>query len=54
MSKKELAYKMNMSPQSLIQRLRTGKFTKKELEAIAKAMNCEYVSYFKFSDGTQV
>lgn len=40
-----------MSTSSLIQRMKTGKFTKQELEIMAKAMGCEYVSYFHFPDG---
>ena len=40
-----------MSTSSLIQRMKTGKFTKAELEKMAAAMGCEYVSYFRFPDG---
>ncbi len=42
-----------MSPSSLIQRMKTGKFTKQELEKMAKAMGCDYISCFRFPDGRE-
>lgn len=45
---------MGMSQQSISNRLKTGKFTKEELEQMADALGCEYVSYFKFPDGTKI
>ena len=50
----ELAEKMGMSQQSMSNRLKTGKFKQEELEAMAKIMNCKYVSFFEFVDGTRV
>lgn len=53
MTKKELCSKLGMSTPSLIQRMKTGKFTKEELEKIASAMGCEYISCFRFPDGKE-
>lgn len=49
----EVAKKVGMSPQSFSNRMKTGKFTKKELNEIGKALGAEYISYFKFSDGSK-
>lgn len=43
-----------MSQQSMSNRLKTGKFKQEELEAMAKVMNCKYISFFEFLDGTRV
>lgn len=51
LNQKEFCQKIGMSTSSLIQRMKTGKFTKSELEKMAAAMGCEYVSYFHFPDG---
>ena len=51
LSRKEFCQKIGMSTSSFIQRMKTGKFTKAELEKMATAMGCEYVSYFRFPDG---
>ena len=51
MTQKDFCKKIDMSEQSLIQRMKTGKFTKQELEKMAEAMGCEYKSYFEFPDG---
>lgn len=53
LNKKEFCEKIGMSSSSLIQRMKTGKFTKEELERMANAMGCEYVSYFRFPDGKE-
>lgn len=50
----ELGKRMGMSQQNLSKRLKVGKFKKTELEAIAEALGCQYISYFKFSDGTKI
>ena len=52
-TQKELAAKVGMSPQSLINRLKTGKFTRDELGKIATAMGAEYKSVFIFPDGKE-
>lgn len=51
MTQKELCEKIGMSGPSLTQRMRTGKFTKQELEKMAEAMEGKYISYFEFHDG---
>ncbi|MCI8365851.1 MAG: helix-turn-helix transcriptional regulator [Eubacterium sp.] len=53
LSQKEFCKKIEMSPSSLIQRMKTGKFTKQELEKMAKAMGCDYISCFRFPDGRE-
>lgn len=52
MSLTELGNKMGMSQQNFSKRLKVGKFTKEELEEMAKHLGCEYISIFKFSDGS--
>lgn len=53
LNQREFCKKIGMSPSSLIQRMRTGKFTKSELEKMACAMGCEYISCFRFPDGKE-
>lgn len=53
-TKKQVADKLKVTPSAFNQRLKTGKFTKEELEEIARVFNAKYVSYFKFSDGTMI
>lgn len=50
----ELAKRLGMSQQNFSKRLKVGKFTELELIQIAKALGCEYHSYFEFSDGTKI
>lgn len=52
-SKTELAKALGYSPQALYQRLKTGKFTKDELETIGKTFGAEFTMSFKFPDGTE-
>lgn len=47
----ELAKRFGISQSGFSQRMKTGKFTREELDKIAKILDCEYVSYFQFSDG---
>ena len=54
MSMTELGNKVGMSQQSISKRVKTGKFTQEELEAIAHALGCEYKSGFYFPDGNKV
>lgn len=49
----EVAKKMGMSPQSFSNRMKTGKFTRAELENIGKAIGADYISCFRFSDGSE-
>lgn len=53
LSQKEFCQKIGMSTSSLIQRMKTGKFTRQELEKMASAMGATYISYFQFPDGKQ-
>lgn len=50
----QLAERLGISPQSLSKRLKTGKFTDKELENIATILGCEYRAGFYFPDGSKV
>lgn len=54
MTQTELGRRMGMSQQSMSARLKTGKFTQEELEQMARIMDCEYVSYFKFENGSRI
>lgn len=53
MTQSEIATKVGMSPQSFYNRLKTGKFTKEELEKIGKALGANYISCFHFPDGAE-
>lgn len=52
-TQREICEKLGISPQSLNNRMKTGKFTRAELEKIASAMGCEYISCFRFPDGKE-
>ena len=54
LSEAELARRLDMSPQALHQRIKTGKFTVAELESIAQAVGARYTFGFTFEDGTTV
>ena len=49
----EIAKKVGMSPQSFSNRMKTGKFTRKELDEIGKALGAEFISFFRFPDGSE-
>lgn len=49
----EIAKKVGMSPQSFSNRMKTGKFTRKELDEIGEALGAEYISCFRFPDGAE-
>ena len=49
----EVAKKVGMSPQSFSNRMKTGKFTRNELDEIGKALGAEYISCFRFPDGSE-
>lgn len=53
-TKKDIADKLGVTPSAFGQRLKTGKFTKQELETIATVLDAEYISYFKFKDGKEI
>lgn len=50
----ELAEKLDIRPSTFSIRLKTGKFTKEEIEKMAFNIGCIYNSYFQFSDGTKI
>lgn len=50
----ELARRLGTSSQALGQRVKTGKFTAAELDAIAAALGCEFICKFRFPDGTEI
>lgn len=49
----ELAKQFGISQPGFTQRMKTGKFTKEELEKIASILGCEYFSCFRFPDGKE-
>ena len=53
MSLTELAESFGISQSGFSQRMKTGKFTRPEMEKIALIMGCEYVSVFKFTEGKE-
>lgn len=50
-SVKELAEKLNTTPQNLTNKFKRDNFSEKELLAIAEALNVEYVANFITSKG---
>ena len=54
MSIGDLAVKMGLTRQAASKRLSIGKLSQENLEAIARYMNCDYVSEFEFEDGTVI
>ncbi len=54
MTQAELARRFGSSPQVFHGRLKNGRFTVEELEAIAQAMGARYTFGFVFEDGTEI
>lgn len=53
-SKAELSRRLGYKkPQSFHTRYKTGKFTQEELEQIANITGGEYISIFRYPDGTE-
>ena len=53
-SKAELSRKLGYAtPQAFQKRYNTGKFTQEELEEIAKETGGNYISLFRYPDGTE-
>lgn len=52
-SEAELARRLEISPQSLNKRLKTGRFSAEELENIASALGAQLTLDFTFPDGTK-
>lgn len=53
-SEAELSRRIGTTSQAFGQRIKTGKFTSADLDAIATALGAEFVCYFKFPDGTEI
>ena len=53
-SEAELARRLDTTPQNFHKRLKVGKFTHEELEAIGKALGAEFRLEFIFPDGSKV
>ena len=55
MSKAELSRRLGYnSPQAFQKRYNTGKFSQEELQQIARITGGEYISIFKYPDGTEI
>lgn len=54
MSIGDLAVKISLTRQATSKCLSIGKLSQEDLEAIARCMNCDYVSEFEFEDGTVI
>ena len=54
MSEAELARRIGTTSQALGQRIKTGKFSSADLDAIAEALGAEFVCCFRFPDGTEI
>lgn len=52
-SKTEIAAALGYTPQAFYQRMKTGKFTKEELEKIGSKIGANYISKFQFPDGME-
>lgn len=50
----ELGARMGMSQQNISKRLKTGKFTKDELEEMANILGAKFILRFEFPDGTKI
>ena len=50
----ELARRIGTTPQNMSQRLKVGRFSAEELEAIAQALGAEFRLEFIFPDGDKV
>ena len=53
-SEAELARRINTSPQAFSQRMKTGKWSDKDLKDISTALGCEIVVEFRFPNGTTI
>ena len=52
--KAELARRLGSNINAFSQRLKTGKFSDSDFEAMGKALGAEYYSCFKFPDGKEI
>ena len=53
-SEAELARSIGTSPSAFNQRMKTDKFSTKELEMIAEELGAIYTANFEFPDGTKI
>ncbi|MEG1275527.1 MAG: helix-turn-helix transcriptional regulator [Ruthenibacterium sp.] len=49
-SEAALARRIGLSPQNLNNKMKRDNFTEKDLAAIASALDCEYIAFFKMKD----
>ncbi|MGN0444264.1 MAG: helix-turn-helix domain-containing protein [Acutalibacteraceae bacterium] len=54
LNKSKLAERLGTSQSALTQRLKTGKFTTAELEAIAEALGAKFEYKFVFENGIEI
>lgn len=54
MTQKQLAEKLNMSPQALSQKLKRRSFSLDDLKTIALLMNCKFECAFVFPDNVKI
>lgn len=54
LSESDLARRLGTTPQAFGQRMKTGKFSSADLEAIAAALGAEVKVQFIFPDGTEI
>lgn len=54
MKESELARLLGTSPQAFNQRMKTDKFSSKELEKIAETLGGKWIAEFEFPDGTRI
>lgn len=50
LSEAELARRMGISPQNLNNKMKRDNFTVKDLENIAKALDCDFKTYFEIPE----
>lgn len=53
-SEADLARRLGKTPQAFGQRMKTGKFSSADLEAIADALGAEFKVSFVFPDGAEI
>lgn len=53
-TKTELGKRIGLSQSAFSQRLKTGKFSDQDFEAMGKALGAKYFSGFIFPDGTEI
>lgn len=54
MSEADLARAIGTSPSAFNQRMKTGKFSSKDMDRIAEALEATYFFGFEFRDGTKI